>query len=253
MKIVKHKFNTNIKVVNLGDVHRGNPGCDIKFFNKTIKEIAEQENTYWVSTGDLLEVSIKHSIGDVHEAISVQAEMEALAEELLPIKNKCLGFVASNHHNRVNNHTGLNLDKTIANLVGIPYLGVTGIINIVLGNVSYFLCLHHGTGGGTVGNAINRAMKLSELYKGCDIYFSGHTHKMDSYPFLQQIVDRKRNLVRTLQSYLVITGHCMNWENSYAEKMALNPASIGFGCVELTYNGSGREICKKIHPYFITK
>ena len=252
MKIIKHKFDREVKIVNLGDIHRGNPGCNDKFLRQIIKEIAEDPDCYWLSTGDLLEVATKHSVGNSHDAISTQREIDLLSEELLLIRNKCLGFVASNHHNRISKETGLSLDKMLASHAGLPYLGITGILNITIGQGSYFLCLHHGTGGGTVGNAINRAHKAAGIYKGCDLYLTGHTHKMDVHPFQQQIVDRKRNIIRTIQSYLVITGHCMLWEGSYAESMNLDPAPIGFARVTLSENINGREEGKSIKIDFLT-
>lgn len=251
MKIVQFKYDGPVRIVNLGDIHRGNPNCNERFLKKTIGEIAADKNTYWVSTGDMLEVAIKHSVGGVHEAVSVQEEVDLLSEELAPIADKCLGFVSSNHHSRVDKHTGLSLDKAFAAQAGIPFLGISGIINVTIGKGSYFIHLHHGTGGGTAGNAVNRAIKGSGIYKGCDLYMSGHTHKMDLHPFLQQVVDRKRGLVRTLQSYVVITGHCLDWEASYAEAMNLEPAPIGFSVVELFPNGNGKEETKKIKVDFL--
>ena len=54
----------------------------------------------------------------------------------------------------------------LASLIGIPYLGITGLLNVVVGKGSHCLCLHHGTGSGTPGNAVNRALKVAALYKG---------------------------------------------------------------------------------------
>jgi len=250
--ILTYRFNESVKIVNLGDIHRGNGNCNVKFLKHVIGEIEADPNCYWVSTGDLLEVATKHSVSDVHSARSTQEELDALSEELLPIRDKCLGFVASNHHNRVDKHTGLSLDRAVGFQVGIPYLGITGMINVVVGNGSHFICLHHGTGGGTIGNGLNRAYKASGIYKGCDVYMSGHTHKMNATPFLQQIIDRKRGIVRVIKGYVLITGHCLDWSESYAERMNLDPASLGFSYVDIKPNPSGREDTKNISQGFIT-
>lgn len=252
MKIIQYKFDRAINIVNLGDVHRGSKNCNTRFFKSVVERIASEPDTYWVSTGDLLEVSIKHSIGNVHESVSVQHEIDLLSEELAQIRDKCLGFVASNHHNRVDKNTGLSLDRAFAAQAGIPFLGITGVINATVGQGSYFICLHHGTGGGTAGNAVNRAIQAAGIYKGCDVYMSGHTHKMDVHPFTQNIIDRKRNIIRSVQSFILITGHCLDWEDSYAESMNLPPAPLGFSCVELGLNTNGKESVKSIKPWFIT-
>lgn len=248
--IAQFKFDEPVRIWNLGDVHRGSPNCNVKLLHRVIAEIAGTGNAYWVSTGDLLEVSTRHSVGDVHEAMSVQRETDLLAEELAPICHKCLGFVASNHHRRVVKETGLSLDKAVAAMVGLPYLGITGLLDVTVGRGSHYLCLHHGVGSGTAGNAINRALKTASIFKGCDIYMSGHTHKMGVHPFTQRVVDRKRGLVRSIKSLLVITGHCLDWEESYAESMALEPAPCGFAYVDIYPNSNGREDGKLIRPGF---
>ena len=250
--ISKHTFDEAVRIYNLGDIHRGSPQCDAKFLHRVIAEIAGNSNARWVSTGDLLDVATRHSVSDVHDAISVQQEADMLASELAPIKDKCLGFVASNHHRRVDKHTGLSLGRMLASLIGIPYLGITGLLNVVVGKGSHYLCLHHGTGSGTPGNAVNRALKVAALYKGCDVYLTGHTHKMDVHPFLQQVVDRKRGIVRTIQSYMIITGHFLSWQESYAEGMGLDPSPIGCAFVDIGPNVNGREDCKRISPGFVT-
>lgn len=252
MIISKYKFNEQVRIYNLGDIHRGNPGCNEKFFRFAIEEIRKDQNAYWLSTGDLLEVATKHSVGDSHAAMSTQEELDVLTEEIEPIKNKCLGVVASNHHRRVARETGLNMDKAVAFQAGLPYLGIHAILNIGVGHGRYYLCLHHGTGGGTVGNSINRAIKGSSIYKGADVYFSGHTHKMSIIPFSQKIIDRKNNIVRAIQSYSIITGHCLEWEESYAEEKQLDPALMGFAYVDLYPNLCGREEGKKIVCGFLT-
>ena len=93
--ISKHTFDEAVRIYNLGDIHRDSPQCDAKFLHLVIAEIAGNSNARWVSTGDLLDVATRHSVSDVHDAISVQQEADMLALELAPIKDKCLGFVTA--------------------------------------------------------------------------------------------------------------------------------------------------------------
>ena len=80
--IRKHTFDEAVRIYNLGDIHRGSPQCDAKFLHRVIAEIAGNSNARWVSTGDLLDVATRHSVSDVHDAISVQQEADMLALEL---------------------------------------------------------------------------------------------------------------------------------------------------------------------------
>lgn len=251
--IAQYKFSETVRLYNLGDIHRGNANCNEKFFRETVQRIADEPNAYWISTGDLLECATRHSISDVHAAMSTQEELDVIESELQPIKHKCLGFVSSNHHHRINKETGVSLDRMVAAHCGLKYLGDTGLINVTVGRGSYYIVLHHGTGGGTEGNAVNRALKAAGNYQGADVYMSGHTHKSTAVPFNQQIIDRKRGIVRNVLSYSIVTGHCLDWKGSYAERMALKPAPLGFAFVDLGLNENGNEAAKRITPGFLSR
>jgi len=234
----------------MGDIHRGNQNCDLAFLYSTINTIKENPNAYWVSTGDLLEVATKNSKSDSYEASNLQYELDTLTTELSVISDKCLGFVASNHHNRVDKEIGISIDKVLAHNLNIPFLGITGLIRVQICTSPYFMCLHHGIGGGTYGGKVNNAMRIAHNYLGADIYMSGHTHTYSHVPFMQQVVDRKRGSIRTILSHSVVTGHCLKWKESYAEKLALHPAPIGFAYIDLFPNASNRSNSRLAKPGF---
>ena len=196
MKIKKYKYGRTIKVYNLGDVHRGNNSCDLDFLHKVIKKIKNDKDAFWLSTGDLLEVGTTQSVSGPYDSLTVQEELDYIVDELRPIKNKCLGMVASNHHERIKRATGLSLDKAVCTALEIPYLGITGVINITVGRAAYYCVLHHGVGGGTQGNKVNRALNLAKIHAGADIYFTGHTHSYSYTPFLQNILTKRGKLSR---------------------------------------------------------
>lgn len=106
-----YKFNESVKIVNLGDVHRGNKNCNTKLLKKNIDYILANDDVYWVSTGDLLEVALKSSKSSCYDSSSLDDETDDLTKELSPISHKCLGFVRSNHHNRLYKDSGLSLDR----------------------------------------------------------------------------------------------------------------------------------------------
>lgn len=251
MDIPQYHFADSITLYNLGDVHRGSRNCDVSLWNKTIERVRNDDSAYWASTGDLLEVATKHSKSSVYHAMNVQDEIDTISEELAPIRHKCLGFVASNHHNRVDKESGISLDRSLAAHAGIPYLGISGVINITVDRCSYYICLHHGAGGsGTEGNAVNRAIKTAGNFVGADLYLSGHTHKYSATPQVAQCIDRKRGLIRDLLSWTVVTGHFLRWKGSYGEQAALKPAPLGAAFVTLGGHVAGNERNKSIVPGF---
>ena len=204
-----------IEIVNLGDIHWGNANCDRKSFIDVINYIKDNPNVYWVSTGDLLEISTKDSKSFDYNASNPQNEFNEMLDILKPISNKCLGFVRSNHHKRIQKSVGIDLDKAIANLLNIPLLGTTGFLRVVVGNCGYFLCLHHGIGGGSkLGSKANNTLQMGINFKGFDVYLSGHNHTNFVHVSLDYVLDRKHYKLIPNPVYYVCAGHFLNYFGS---------------------------------------
>lgn len=240
MRVRQYRFDDTIRLFNIGDIHRGDKCCDVKAFHRVVEEVRRSDDAYWVSTGDLLNVALKTSLSDCYSSLSLEDEKAELIKELSPIAHKCLGFVGSNHHRRLSNATGLNLDKVIANELKIPYLGKIGLINVTCGRASYFIAMHHGTGGGKRrGGKVNNLEDLASLIPGADVYMEGHTHAfahfIDEHPY----IDRKRNIFSSHPAHFITTGHYLKWDDSYAQDYKLRPMPIGSSIIQLFANGVG--------------
>lgn len=251
MKIQQHTFHHDVELYNLGDIHIGNENCNIKFLKKIIAEIEANPNAHWVSTGDLLEVATTSSVSSTYKADSLQTELDRLCVLLKPIAKKCLGFVASNHHRRLEKETGLSLDCVVANQLRVPFLGITGVVDITVGRGSYYCVLHHGVGGGAIGNKVARAMKLAQNFQGADVYLSGHTHGYSHIPFYQNVIDRKRHKTTNILSHIIVTAHFLDYKGSYAEEMGLTPSPVGCSKTTLKLCKSGNQKDKLIISEFV--
>jgi len=245
--INKHKFSDSIKLYNLADVHRAHPGCDAAFLNTIIGMIKDDPSAYWVSTGDLGELALSGSKGDVYTTESAQWELDKLTEELSPIGGKCLGFTFSNHHKRVQSASGLDFDMVLSKQIGVPYLGKTGCLNLVVGKASYYVVLHHGVGGGGRGNKINRAKMLSTQRPGADLYLTGHVHTYDAFPVFQKHIDKKKNEIAKMVCWHQIGGHFLQYDDSYADMMMLEESPVACGMVELAKDVK-QITCRMITP-----
>ena len=229
-----------IEIVNLGDVHYGNINCDTDLLYNNISYIIENPNVYWVSTGDIFEVAIRGSkVADVHESMSLRQEMDILGEMLQPIAHKCFGIVGSNHSDRIERETSLNIDEMFCRLYNIPYLGVTGRFRVKLGGVGYYICMHHGVGGGRKkGTGIDKATELAYMHPGYDIYLEGHTHKPNwTFESFREL-DRKHLSEIERVSYFATTGSYLKYEGGYAEKKKLHPAVLGSSVIKLRAGNS---------------
>ena len=247
MQIKQYKYNSGISIVNFGDIHLGDRCCDKKAVYKVAEDIKNNDDLVWVSTGDMLNVALKHSKSDVYSSMSLKDELKELQDLVEPIKDKCLGIVGSNHHKRLENEVGLNLDETICALTGIPYLGDLGVIDVTVDNCSYYIVLHHGVGGGrTIGAKANELARLGEVISGADIYMQGHTHQLDYFPMEFPYIDRKRKSVQTICSHFFTTGHYLSWDSSYAQTLKLKPAPIGSSVAILYGNSVGQHKTKRV-------
>jgi hypothetical protein len=97
-----YNFNGDVYVVNLDDLYLGSSFCDVRGVDKAIDCRLKNENVYWVSTGDTLDINFKQSKTFDYEGMSVGKEM---AVKML--EPKCLGVVGSNHHCIVEKEIGL--------------------------------------------------------------------------------------------------------------------------------------------------
>jgi hypothetical protein len=100
--------------------------------------------------------------------------------------------------------------------------------------------MHHGVGGGrTQGAKSNKLKWLDELFPGCDVYLQGHTHCFETFVRESPLINRKLGTFSWLRSHYVCTGHFLNWEDSYAPNLKLQPAPKGAALIKLTGNSLG--------------
>lgn len=247
MKIPKYKFDSDIELMNLGDIHRGSKVHDTKLFQKAINYIKNHNNCFWYSTGDMLDVNIPSSKFFDTASAPLSVEQQALYYELDEIADKGLFIVGSNHHKRFERVTGLNLDEIIAKDLGIDYLGYSTVVNITCIRTSYFMVAHHGTGNGsTMGAKANRLEKFGSLYHGADIYTKGHTHTYTTFKSTMKYIDRKRNLISHIEANFVSTAHCLQWKGSYGEEKEYPETTPGFSIIRLRGSNNGNGTNKKV-------
>lgn len=250
--IPKYSFdNSDIQLVNLGDVHYGNVACHKKFFKQTVKEIELNPNARWLSTGDILDVNISKSKFFDPSGLEVNFEFEEVVDILSPIADKCLGFTGSNHSARIHKLAGLNFDQILAKFLGIPYLGNTGLINCVFNgstpshNTSYYISLTHGFSGGvTLGAKANSVQRLYDMLPNVDLCLEGHTHTFLTTVKEVYQIDKTKNKLRSNQVTLCVCGHCLDWQKSYASSNKYQPTPIGFP--EINLDGKVKKIDIKL-------
>jgi hypothetical protein len=213
----------------LGDWHWGSRQVFPRFIKQEIDTIAADPEARWCSMGDLIENAIVGSKSDVYlSTTNPEKQIEDVVALLKPIKDKGLFMIPGNHSARTMRVAGVDPDKVIADLLGLPYARYSIMASFRLAQskghraVCYF---HHSRGGGsTPGGKVNAASKLRLIVPSADAVFCGHSHTTNREP-LTWFDAGDKGLIRR-QGYNYIIGSALTWKESYAEEKGMRPAAV---------------------------
>jgi len=123
---------------------------------------------------------------------------------------------------------------------GVPYLGYTALSTIKIGDLNYDIASTHGASGAkAVGGKLKKIMDLSQIYDA-DLYLMGHVHEMASIPTTIRLRDGDK--IRQKKRYFVLTGHSLEWKDSYAEMALCIPSQMGVPIIELSRSKFGIKV-----------
>lgn len=222
----------SIRLALVADWHYGSPQCNVNGIERFVNYIKET-NCYWIGLGDLMENALLHSLGDVYnQKIPPGSQLMDVVQILSPITDKCLAMVSGNHSYRTEKQAGLDPDQVLAALLGIEdrYFGISVLGRIRIGrHTNWRIVAHHTTGGGrTKGGKINALGRMAEIWPMCDLYIGAHTH-FDQY-FSDRIIYLELShsvTPRYLTRHFTGAGSTLDYENSYAHRKMMPPASMG--------------------------
>lgn len=215
--------------------HIGATQCDLKFIEEAIKEIKNDPAARWFYMGDGGECVTKLSKGNIFEqTLSPQQQLDYLVELLEPIREKGIGGVRGNHGNRIDKETGLSFDKSLMNQLGVPYLGVSAMVNLAINRSSYDVWFHHGApSGASLQSKVNAAKKAYHIM--ADVRVTGHSHvcmELDPEFYTYAINEQRRVNIRPVHQ--LIAGCAYNsWVEGYAEEKLYSPVLPGRAVIEL--------------------
>lgn len=156
-------------------MHIGAKEADIDGFKAFLKRIEQDEDSYLVIVGDLLNNGLKDSLTNVYEeTMPPHMQVEKAVELLTPLAGKILGCVGGNHERR---STDIDIMAQVMTLIGEPelYRPNMAFIRVKLKNGekrtqdNYSLMLVHG-------KTESKKRRLSYAVEGVDAIISGHTH-----------------------------------------------------------------------------
>lgn len=235
--IVHRLDGRTIRVWAVADVHIGARECDLKGFEKFLKRVESEDDSYIVLCGDLVNNGLKDSLTNVYEeTLPPSAQVELAAELLSPISHQILGCVGGNHEARSRKAVDLDPMYAIMLMLGRGELYRQNFafvrVNLERGKTKdhYGLMLVHG-------KTANKRRQFAYAVEGVDAIVSGHTH--------DGMVEKPARLVFTKSNNVVVRPlvslTATSWLDygGYAAAALYQPKSTSDPqCLELEFTGS---------------
>jgi len=253
------RTDNEFNLVGLGDVHFGNPGCNVDYFMRTVKWIYDHPNTYWIGMGDYCECIEKQDKRFNWDHVNKdfftpQQQFRWMEEQLKPIASQCIGLLDGNHEIAYWTKFSHNYTDSMAYNLGVPYRGIDAYIRLRFNRQSegmkrpavntFNIYAHHGYSGSRgVGGKVKSLIDLASVYHGCDLYLCGHTHAKG--PIMPQITTDYNESMKKVSKEMnfVYTGSFLDGHaegiKSYAEEKGYAPLPLGSPFIRLEFKHAG--------------
>lgn len=256
----------SIYLVPLGDFHIGDESglsgkneegqFALKQFNGMIDWIKGRPNVYTFLMGDLFEVALKDTFGDIYnQSFNLSTAKDFITEKLKPIQDRILGAIDGNHEERIMRKVGDSPVNEICKRLGIDYFpNWCAYLFLSVGEIRngkrdkrrpmiYSAFLHHMTGGGrTPGGKLNK-LKVMKSMALANIYCGAHIHIKGGFKEKYIIPDYRSKTLNYGQEVYVATGSYMGYAAYSIKGMYQKPAT---GATRIRLNGEP-EKGKDIH------
>jgi UDP-2,3-diacylglucosamine pyrophosphatase LpxH len=226
-------------LVPFGDLHWGHERCNKEAGLATLAQAAEAGDAILLM-GDLGDYGLSGSVGAsaYEQAITPQEQAIEIEELLTPYRSQIIGIITGNHEERIRKRTSYDISRELAKDLGVPYLGFGGIIRFVVGGRGYTIFAKHGkSGAATLGGKINAIQKYRHLCPNADVYLMGHVHDLRHIPTLARDYNTRSKTVKAKTQHFIVTGHYMDYEDSYSEEADYFPGIQGSPRILFTDDG----------------
>ena len=224
------------KLMVLGDLHIGDPLCDIDLIKETLDFVKKTKDCYVILNGDLINNALKTSKSDSYlEQMTIEQEQEMLIDLLKPIKNRILVMATGNHEYRTSLLAGINPLKAVAYALDVKDKLVDDayVFDINFGinsgnkackNKYVVVGIHGGSGSGRrAGTTTNALQDMALIRPDMDLYIHSHTHTAVNYNDLVFLYDRKTGKTKEHQRTYYNANAFLKY-GGYAEKKGYKPA-----------------------------
>lgn len=222
MSILKFKFDKDIKIVPLFDVHVGSPHFNEKAFLETIDYIQKNKRVYWILDGDCCDNITPGKINPYGQTSEPHTQLQKIIKYLEPIKHRGLFMLDGNHLQRTKKQAYMDASELLAQMLDIPYAGIGGYVEVKVGKQKYLLATQHGYY--VAKNSELELFRLKEVYPKAHMYLLGHDHQLFARPKVFLSIDENGNEVEEIK-YFMRGGNYLNYANYARERLySLQPS-----------------------------
>lgn len=225
-----------------GDLHYGSANFNKKVFLENLEWAWENKNVYIIGMGDWLEAATRYSVGaGVYEQTEPSNQLNEVVDLFKPFakENRILGITNGNHEDRIYNATGIDATRVMATMLDVPYFKNGGFFKILVGNdghksQNYHIYATHGKSGATLPHTkIKRCLDLA-TFIDADVYLMGHVHDEQVHTQEFMCIDNQNKKILKRNKYFVLTGHYLDWQDSYAQQASMRPSKQGTPKIKLS-------------------
>lgn len=206
-----------------GDIHYGHPACDIDRARRN-RDYCLDNDVYMLGMGDYMEAGTRRSVGDsvYQQNLNPQDQLEFFMDFFEPVAEKglLLGLIYGNHEARILKDTSVNVVKLLAKDLDVPYLGSACWNLFYVGDQpqSYTIYTLHGSSGSRFLHTKLKAVKDVGRTINADMIAMGHVHEKAEASTLEQKINKQNRTVEETKQYYILTGHYLNYDDSYAQE-----------------------------------
>lgn len=227
MTIITHAIKApEINIYPVGDVHLGAAEHMGKEWDKFLTKIENEDDSYLIITGDMLNNATRTSVSDIYEErLPPSEQKKVLHDQLWPIKDKILCGVMGNHCGRsvkdVDNDPLYDVFVMLG--IGERYRRNMCFMKVRLLNENdnprgtFTFCTMHG-------KTPNKRKQFSYSIDGIDCFVSSHTHEPMITNPAKLIVPTKGSKVSVKTFYTVTVPSWMTFGGYGARNMYLPQA-----------------------------
>ena len=245
--------DTGVWITPHSDIHNGHPDHNPVIHQHELDWLGEADNHYGILAGDMCEMALKDSVGDVYDQpISPQKQAELVVTQYTPYKDKILAACGGNHEARVYRSTGFDPSMIYSSALGVPYQAEGVLLVVKFGkrvrrnsaktngeteqSSTYYLYFTHGWGAArTIGAKLKNISELRNVVSNADVYIGGHNHQPGWYPMDSYEIAPSKTLTATTvrrTQHFISLGSALDYAG-YAQVKGMSPTSMLFPRIHL--------------------